>query len=482
MNVNRIFHELPLPGSDQPLPASLPIFTRGLDLTSDKSADLVRRAGEIERSGGNTADIAKLVADFAAQSASISRAINSGNAPIRENLEAEAKILVPLETPLRNKLPRKVGSGKASAWKQITSMGGGYGYASITTAAGNVAGGNTITVASVAGLVVGDVVIVGTFPTTEQKTVTAINAGTLVLTLDSNLVNAQNAVSVIKTSTQPGGGTAVRAFFSETGAPAEFTTVYANQLVAYKILGALGSVTGFSMAAGASFQNQLAMEKTNQIRNTMLNEENALINGSASSILAPWGDGTNALGFDGLLNSIGTANGTPSVHIQTNVGPLTTAHLDAQIVRLWRQGAQNIYMMMSGQEITSLAKIAQGGGSYRIVLDQSNAKLGASVRGYIHPITGEPIEILPSRFLSPGTIVFGCDRLPDGSPAADVDVLPQVQLPELAPNEDIQGYVAQELAPSTAAPQSYPFIVSVYETFRMKSALHFGKSTGVTAA
>ena len=101
--------------------------------------------------------------------------------------------------------------------------------------------------------------------------------------------------------------------------------------------------------------------------------------------------------------------------------------------------------------------------------------------GYVHPVTGEMVKIYPSRFLSPGKIIFGSQMLPDGSPAMDVQVLPQVQLPQLAPNANIQGYTAQEIAPSAASPQNYQFLVSVFEVPRMKSALHFCVSTGVTA-
>jgi hypothetical protein len=59
----------------------------------------------------------------------LERAITSTTSsfPIRENLEAEAKILVPLDTPVRNMLPRSVGSGAASLWRQATSLGGGWG-------------------------------------------------------------------------------------------------------------------------------------------------------------------------------------------------------------------------------------------------------------------------------------------------------------------------------------------------------------------
>ena len=38
-----------------------------------------------------------------------------------ENLEADIKLLVPIDTPLRNRLPRTTGMGEASAWKKMTS-------------------------------------------------------------------------------------------------------------------------------------------------------------------------------------------------------------------------------------------------------------------------------------------------------------------------------------------------------------------------
>lgn len=38
-----------------------------------------------------------------------------------ENLEEDVKILVPTDTPIRNRLPRSPGLGEASAWKRLTS-------------------------------------------------------------------------------------------------------------------------------------------------------------------------------------------------------------------------------------------------------------------------------------------------------------------------------------------------------------------------
>lgn len=409
------FHPAVGPAGGFEVGPSIPLFTRGAGLSQQAQEFL----GSLERTEV-VGDLNQIAFQLGATLKELQRGISTGVTafPVRENLEAEAKVLVPLDTPVRNMLPRRMGHGTASAWKQITSLGGGWGTS-----------------------------------------------------LD-----------------QPGGLSTIRSFFSETIAgsqsPAEHTTVYADKSASYKLMGTYGSLTGFAMAAGANFQNQMAIEKANAIRNLMLNEEYALIAGDSSSTSAPWGDGTNALAFDGLINLISTANGTPSDNVQgPTVGPLTMSHIDNQLRRLWNEGAQNPWILMNGTEILSLVHLAQAEGSIIRVQATSSADsiLGLSVSGIKHPITGEIVPVMASRFMPQGTILFGSKYLPDGSPSADVEVLPQVQLPELAPTEMVQGYVAQELAPTHAAPQVYAFIVTVYEVLRMKSARHFAKSTGVTA-
>lgn len=369
--------------------------------------------------GQFSGDIQKLLTEYMLQTKSIYRGVTSTmtNFPVRENLEAEAKLLIPVDTPWRNRLARSLGSGTASQWRTVTTTGGGWG------------------------------------------------TGT----------------------DQPGGTANYQVFFGENGAPAEITSQYGARTAAYKLLGQRGSVTGFAMASGANFQNQYYMERRHALMNVMLNEENALINGDSTSVVAPWGDGTTALAFDGIINRITVANGTPSAQVQAAVGALTYAHLDAQLTRLWNQGARGYFMLMNSQEARSIKNIAQGigianPGNYRIVLDkQGGSIVGMSVAGYIHPITQEVVDIVVSRFMPAGTIIFGANQLPDGSPAADVQVLPQVELPQLAPDESVQGYVAQEIAPSWNSPQVYGFIVSVFGVLRVKSQNHFAKSTGVTA-
>ena len=217
----------------------------------------------------------------------------------------------------------------------------------------------------------------------------------------------------------------------------------------------------------------------------MLNEENAILNGSATSVYAPWGDGTNNWGYNGLNNLVTTGNGTPANQIQTAVGGLTTAMIDNQLTRLYNQGARGFYIVANPQEVQSLVHLAEASGTViRVTASSADGKtvLGVTVTGYIHPITGEIVDVIASRFQQAGTMLFMATTLPDGSPAADVDVLPQVQLPQFSMDgNSVQGYTVQEIMPTVAAPQVYNFLVSVFETVRLKSALHAAISSGITA-
>lgn len=51
----------------------------------------------------------------------------SGAAVVRQDLQAVAKIIVPLDTPLRNRIVRFKGNGRAHSWARLTSLGTGGG-------------------------------------------------------------------------------------------------------------------------------------------------------------------------------------------------------------------------------------------------------------------------------------------------------------------------------------------------------------------
>lgn len=403
--------------SQGPLPSSVPLMSRFAGPADDPEAQKRMDTLAAISRGEFDGDANEVLAQFALTMQTMSRGIYSGtpNLPIRENLEAEVQVLMPRDTPVRNRLRRVPGAGTAVKFRQLVTMGGGWG------APAGVA--------------------------------------------------------------QLGGGSVARMFFGESGAPATVSSTYANQTFSYKLMGVMGEITGFSMAAGANFMNQFQTERTNSILNLMLNEEYALISGDSTSTVAPWGDGTNALAFDGLINLTSTAYGVPSAQIQTGVGALTTAHIDSQIKRIWDNGGRNIWMLMSSQEVNSLVHLAEASGSLiRIQAGQNNkVDLGVHVGGYIHAITGERIDIVVARFMPAGTILYIADTNDIGQPSLEVEVLPQVQLPELAPNTMVQGYVAQEIAPSPNSPQVFRWLVSSYQVPKLKNAYMVAKSTGVTA-
>lgn len=382
---------------DGPKPVSQPLLSRVLGASADPSL--------LQRASGSDADAINALAE-------LQRAITTSTSgfPVREDLESEATLLVPKDTPLRNMIPRKAGAGVAHQWRQVTGYGGGWG--------------------------------------------TSVD--------------------------QPGGGSAAQFFYGESAAPATFTSSYVNKTATYKCLGMMGSVSGLAMAAGANFQNQLATEKMFRLSNLMLAEEYTIIYGDHTATAAPFGDGTTAFGYDGLLNLVTTGNGTPSGQIQTTVGALTLAHLDAQLSAVWNQGGRDLYMIVNAQEAQSLAHLAAGSELRVVVEDQSNAALGLRIGRYLHTVSGEYVKVIVSRFLAAGTIIFGAERCVDNAPALEMVVLPQVQSP-LLPGQLIQGYVAHDIAPSATSPDVYNFLISVYEVLAMKDAKVFAKSTGVTA-
>lgn len=400
--------------------ANTPAVVRG-ELSTELRAEL-----DLLQRGEFAGDISDFAAHMASEIESIrgevSRAITTGtnNVPIRENLEAPAITLIPQDTPFRNMLPRTIGSGLASSWRQIVSLGGGWGS-----------------------------------------------------TLD-----------------QPGGGTVQRIFMSETGAPTEFTTQYSARNAPYKILAAFGKVSDFAAAAGASFSDLVGIERRNTLSNLMLNEENALINGDSLSVAAPWGDGTTPLAFDGILALSSTANGVPSSQIQTGVGAFTLAHFDAQTGRIFSAGGDGVFALMNQLEMASFQKTFLGDGGRRQLMDtngNANITAGGRIVTYIHPVWGKPVSLMVDRFMPAGTIEFGAMSLPDGSAAMDVQVLPQavlpadIQRPEGSPHT-VQGYSVIDLARSLTQPGLIPHMVSVFEVFRLKSALHVGKSSGILPA
>jgi hypothetical protein len=471
-----------LPGGGAMMPVSRAELCEALGRSEAQLKEL--EGASLERTE-ITGDMNQVLGQLSMNLAGLQRTLTASEVPVRENLEAPAVSLVPVETPLRNRLPRRPGSGTAVAWRQLSSLGGGWGVqTTVTTGAASA----TQTIGSTANVRPGDVLYFAT--TGDSRTVQSVTNGTTVVL--SSTITTTTGETVTRTSiVQPGGGSAIRMFYPETGAPMEHEETYIPKSAPYKLLGAFGKITNFAVAAGRTYQDQLGRHRVNTLRNTMLNEEYALTRGDSTATDAPWGDGTNALAFDGLYNLVTTANGTPDGQVASAVGALTTGHLDAQLTRIWENGGRGLWMLLAAQEINSLANLAEASGSIiRVQATSANGViLGLKVSGYVHPVSGDIVDILPSRFASSGTAIFGADEGPeDASGDGDnstmvVSVLPQLPLPEERPEgvQEVQGYAITELARELAAPDVIPHMVSVYEVLQMRNARVFAKSTGLAA-
>lgn len=421
--------------------------------------------------------------DGAAELANILRGITSQTSalPIRENLDAEVHVLTPVTCPLRNRIPRVPGPGGLSAqWRQQSSFGTGLG--TLTTCSGTTNSANTLVVANARGFFAGEQIIHNSV----THTIASINYSTNVITVGSSPGISQNTQTNGQTVVKanyfwPEQGTASRIFYEETGAPVENTTVYLNKTAAFKLIGDMGSVTMFAMATGQNFFNQYETEKRNTLIRAMLKEEYALLHADSSVTAAPWGDGTNALAFQGLVPFI-NAN-APSAQIQTSVGALTFGHLQQQLTKLWYNGGRKLWIMVSGAQAEGLADLLANKGNYRIsVTSDVNAKAGVRVTGLVHSVSGEEVPIFTHPFLPQGMIVFGADTNDLGQSAYEIEVLPQVQAPESAfMDGTFSGFYAQEIAPTSSSPEVLKFKVAAYEVPKWKNANVLGISTGVTA-
>lgn len=453
------------------LPVSQPLIQRFQDAADSLGLLEQINRGELGTDADNA--IAQLMQVY-------QRGITSATSglPVRENLQAEAIILTPVETPLRNRLPRVPGAGLSAQWRVLTSFGTNLGTLAATSGTINTI--NTIKVANARGLFAGEQVLYAG----ATYTISSINYTTNVLSGMTGVgANSQtDGQSVVKVSGFfPESGANSSIFYGESGAPTQSTESWVNKTAGYKLLGDMGNITLFAMAAGANFQNQYATTKKICLLRTMLKEEYALLHADSSVTVAPWGDGTSALSYLGLIPWM-KAN-LPSAQWQTSVGALTIEHLQQQLNRMWYQGGRKRYILVSGQEAQSLSKIAQGSGNNRLLLTAPDATLGVQVAAIIPAIGEGPVPIIVHPFLPAGTIVFGSDTNQEMQPTAQVSVLPQVmESPETTFTDNIQGYYAQDIAPTATAIDVMNFAVKVYSVPQWENTQVFALSEGVTAA
>ena len=297
--------------------------------------------------------------------------------PVRENLSAEAKLVVNVNTPLLNRFPTKQGAGAAAAWREITSFGS-----------------------------------------------------------DPSSV-----------------------FYSEGGTPSSRTTVYAARSETYRQLGLDGSVTGLAVAAGGTFQDQLAAEKRNTIFHLKNLEEVALISAPGTGIT-----------FSGLLTQITTANGSYAASSTGTPASAVIADIDALLKSAWDKGGEIGLLVVRGTEAKLISEALTSSAStvpLRVVFPTPEGITGGfHINRFVNPVTGRMAEIVPDNFHTTGTIIGIAERLPEpipGQGAAGILV------------DTLLDYALSDV-PNTA--DAFSFRVKKYEVLAMPARKFCGVITG----
>lgn len=248
-------------------------------------------------------------------------------------------------------------------------------------------------------------------------------------------------------------------FYAEGGTPGATTTTYAARSAAYKNLGRLFGVTGLQIAAGANFQDQLVAERENALISLKEDEEDALINA----------DGTGDT-YEGLVTQTAAANGS---YVAPIGGALALEDIDDALKECHDRGYQITHMLAAFSEAQAINDLLIAAGVHNVsllnVTDQGAAAGQIRFKYYVDPITGYPVEIVPSIRLAAGTLLGIPNRLPapvpgQGQDGVWLDVLLEYTEVELGKTGD-----------------TYNYFVKVYETLVYPGRHGAFKLTGITS-
>lgn len=224
-------------------------------------------------------------------------------------------------------------------------------------------------------------------------------------------------------------------FYTEGGTPGATTTTYASRSAAYKNLGRLFGVTGLQIAAGANFQDQLVAERANALISLKEDEENALINA----------DGTGDT-FEGLITQTAALNGS---YVDSVGGALALEDIDDALKECHDRGYQVTHILAAFSEAQAINDLLIAAGVHNVsllnVTDQGAAAGQIRFKFYVDPITGYPVEIVPSIRIAAGTLLGIPRRLPapipgQGQDGVWLDVLLEYTEVELGKTGDTYNY------------------------------------------
>lgn len=213
----------------------------------------------------------------------------------------------------------------------------------------------------------------------------------------------------------PGSGSAVEwreltgftksgsVFYTEGGTPGDTKYTFVPQSAGYKLMGRRFGVTGFARAVGATFEDALVRERQGAIVALKQDIEDAIFNADSA---------VNPLAFDGLVKQIDVANGS---YVNAIGGALALDDIDTALRETWEAGYEISWIGMNAVQGKQINDLVLNAGTHQITLvrtEQGNVAGSQRVTGFVHPVTGKEVPLIPTRNLAAGTIIGVAETLP----------------------------------------------------------------------
>jgi hypothetical protein len=379
------------------------------------------------------------------------------------DLEAGARVLQPVITPLRNRIPRVKGKGGTAAnWRQITSLSTNIAtsFAAFGTAGSTLSFTETDRNATYKAIGLGDNVSIEAIQQAlgledaragmanrllqnvmileEQNIITGRNAAlgtvtapTVANTATGGTIAANTYYVVVRACTGQGVRSSVAADVTLAGtigslgkkSTATATTTSGSTSTINASTPYVDGATTYEWYVGTTNNNTSeTLEAITQINSVNL----TAIAGTGGTIIAD--NSANSQAFDGLLSQgsgtgtfgnfgyskvLGTGtNGTGTTFALTDV--------DTMLTQLWlNYGAIPDLLVMAPGHATDLTAKCRAAGMIRQVVDNGgNGSLvgGSRVTGYVHPVVDKEIQILAHPWWPAGSLFTMSLGLPPGVP------------------------------------------------------------------
>lgn len=439
------------------------------------------------------------------------------------NLEAGAKMIFPVMSPLRNMLPRINGKGKQVEYKAITGINTGNDQGWVAEGVnGNIVSTSFSDIFAVyrtlsqqdrvsfeqqwAGLDFID----------SKATAVANLLRSVMITEEKAILFGQNTTAASNQQAPGTVGTTPVATLSQsaTGGSIGASTVHvkivartgmgsalpsndANVVIAS---GSTNSVTvqlptisgqpilGFDVYAGTDGTNYYKVAASNVsggVLGGVVGGSQMSSNGGAITLISVPTNGTNVTSltvdnsanenaYNGLFAQIFGGNGATVTRVNGTLAATGSNSLAAHLLAMWNASyADPDVALVNATESTKITNLTLGAGTpYFVQVDnQNSATANYHVGRYTNPVTGTLVDLKVHPYIPQGTIATLSTKLPGWYVPSDI--------PAPMAIDAVQDYTEIDYVPTSTGGRYWPIEVMLYSTFKLYIPLLQGVMTGI---